>query len=392
MILDFKGLIPGPQTQLKPIDLSQSWNFGFIKDSGLVIDPLMHHACYTLGYSRQGFIDSVMERMKSVKPETTEVSTIIDSIPKVNHVSYQLAEKLYELSGGYRSFFALSGSDANEGAIKLASAYHSAKGNRQKKNVVSLMPSYHGSTLLTSSLGFENVMPDPFYTMDRYHGVIRVERDFAKDSVDWSTVSCIMVETCQYSNHLTPFTNDFWKKLNDIRLEHDVLIVIDDIFMGGGKTGQFIGWKHLPIEPDIFTMGKAITAGYFPLSATLYNDNISNVLGKEFGWNHGYTYSFTIPGICSALEYLKILEEDELLSKHDVLVEKATNVFLESEFSIVGRFGLYFMISFKNIEFLFFIPLTASDEYFAVLKDNLEQMKILINNKLGYSVVVGGMQ
>lgn len=384
MEVDFKGLLPARQTRLEKIDSSQVWDYGFIKDNRKIIDCILHYSCFTLGYKYPNFIDNVATMMKSVKPETSEPSSVIDEIPKINHVSYDLAEKLYNLSGGFKCFYALSGSDANEGAIKLASAYHSTRGNFNKKKIVSLKPSYHGSTLLTSSAGWENAMfSQPFYTMEPYHGVIRVDRDFEEQSISWNEVSCILVETCQYGGKIDPFTNEFWDKLNRIRDAHNVLIIIDDIFMGGGKTGHFIGWKHLPIVPDIFTMGKAITGGYFPLSVTLYSDKISQALGSDFFWSHGYTYSFAVPGICSTLEYLRILEEDKLLEKTDDLIARATSIFTEADFEVVGRFGLHFTISMVGTNFMFLIPLTANDDYFDVLKNNLQEMKQLIAERLG---------
>lgn len=389
--LDFKGLIPTHQTRLEKLDPSQTWDYGYIKDERKIIDCLLHYSCFMLGYRYPDFIDNVAEMMKGVKPETAETQTVIDDTPKMNHVSYELAEKLYEISGGFRVFYQLSGSDAVEGAVKLAAAYQKVTGNDHKKKIVSMTPGYHGSTLLTSSCAWENAMPpDPFYTLEPYQGVIRVERDFTEDDVDWNEVACILVETCQYGECIMPFSDEFWAKLNHIRDKHNVLIVIDDVFMGGGKTGHFIGWKHLPIVPDIFTQGKSITGGYFPLSITYYNDKIHKALGPDFEWNHGYTYSFAVAGICSTLEYLRILERDKLLDNTDALVERATKVFTENHFSIAGRFGLHFTISIAGVNFMYLIPLNADDEYFDALDSNLKELFDLAERKLGYSLIAGG--
>ena len=370
MTENFKGMLP--RVQKESIKSLPSWKYGFIKNEQKIIDPQLHYSCFILGYNDIQFVSRVMDRFKNIKPETGEVDSILEKIPKVDHVSFELAEKLYQLSGGYKSFFALSGSDANEGAVKLASAYHKQLGNTHKKNIVSLTPSYHGSTLLTSSIGYENALADPFYTMDPYPNIIRLDRNFDIDDVDWNSVFCLVVETCSYGQGLTPFTDEFWSKLTHVQKSHDVILIIDDIFMGGGKTGHFIGWKHLPVTPDIFTMGKAITGGYFPLSVTLYNDKISNALGTGFDWNHGYTYSFSLPGFCSALEYLNVLENAKLLSNYDQLVERARQVFENSKFKILNRFGLFFMIEFAKHQVLFMIPLTADDDYFVTLADNLD--------------------
>jgi acetylornithine aminotransferase/acetylornithine/N-succinyldiaminopimelate aminotransferase len=269
-------------------------------------------------------------------------------------------------------FFSLSGSDANEGAVKLASAYHFQKGNHHKKFVVGFENSYHGSTWLTMSIGHENFLDKPFYTLDPYQSIKRIPRDFSDDCIDWNSVAAIMIETCAYGQEMHPPTSEFWARLDRIREKHDVLIIIDDVFMGGGKTGDYVGWKKFNIEPDISTMGKAITAGFFPLSMALYNKKIEDVLPKDFRWEHGFTYSFSLAGIASAMKYLEILERDNLLANHDRLVSTAVSVFQDSGFNIVSQFGLHFSVYNGQEKPFYIIPVNATDEYFDVLKENLK--------------------
>ena len=370
---DFKGLIPKKQ---RDVEFQQTpWKFGHIKDGIKIVDPGLHHSCFILGYNDDTFISNVIDRFKNLKPVVAEYDNLLDQGSKIDHNSFELAEKLYEITSGYKSIFSLSGSDANEGAVKLASAYHYLLGNTHRKNIVSFKPSYHGSTLLTSSLGYENVMSDPFYTMDSYPNIIRLDRHFDIDLVDWNSVFCIIVETCSYGEYMTPFTNEFWNKLTHLQQTYDVILIIDDIFTGGGKTGNFVGWKHLPVIPDIFTMGKAITTGHFPLSVVLYNDKISKVLPSNFEWNHGFTYSFLSSGVASVLEYIDILERDKLLSNYQTLVDRATTVFLNNGFKIINQFGLFFLVTYHQ-ELLYLIPLNADDEYFDVLSDNLKSLQL----------------
>jgi adenosylmethionine-8-amino-7-oxononanoate aminotransferase len=145
--------------------------------------------------------------------------------------------------------------------------------------------------------------------------------------------------------------------------------------MCGGKTGNFFGWTHLPVKPDIFTIGKAITAGPFPLSGALYNEKISSVVGTNFLWDHGYTYSFTLPGAASALEFISVLEKEKLLDNHSHLVARAIDTFESQGFKIINRFGLFFKIEHGDSGMFFMIPLNADDEYFNVLAQNLAVQK-----------------
>jgi len=366
--MNYEGLIPEVQ---QPVQTAlPHWQYGVIKDGVKSIDPLLHYGCFTLGFNQPKIVDKVSEVVKNIKPEIAEVVGYGDI--RLNQVSFQLQEKLFKITGGYNSFYALSGSDANEGAVKLASAYHHQQGNKEKKYIVSLKPGYHGSTFLTSSLACDSLMEDPFYTMDPYQGVRRVDRDFLPNQIDWREVAAIMVETCSYGRDLTPYTDNFWNKLTHIQQKENVLIIIDDIFMGGGKTGDYVGWKHLPVAPDIFTMGKAVTAGFFPLSMTFYNAKVKNSLPENFKWEHGFTYNFSIPGVVSALEYIDLLYNQNLLSQYPFIINRAKKTFIDTGCTIINNFGNLFLIRKNRFQTLFMIPLNADQEYFDVLSKELK--------------------
>ena len=366
--MTLKGLIPGRQQPTHPAD--KHWQFGTVMNGVKKVDPLLHYSCFTLGFDRSDIIQYVCDAMKNIKPEIAESIVHAEDL-KLNHASYELSNKLFEMSGGYRSFFALSGSDANEGAIKLSSAYHHVKKNNNKKQVISFESSYHGSTFLNNNLG-DLLMINPMYTMDRYHGATKLARDFEIDQVDWTKVMSVIVEPCSYGGDMTPNSNEFWQKLKHVQQTFDVLIIMDDIFIGGGKTGNYFGWKHLPIQPDICTMGKAITGGYFPLSITMYNEKIHQTLPTNFDWDHGYTYNFSLSGINSALKYMDILEKEQVLNNHQTIQNTAVKTIQSTGFEILNRFGCLYMIRKGNFKNLYIVPLNATEEYFTVLKQNLE--------------------
>jgi adenosylmethionine-8-amino-7-oxononanoate aminotransferase len=372
LLENYRGLIIGHQQKVH--QEPNYWKYGITTPQGKkIVDLLLHTGCYTLGYTDNDvFLDNVTAKLKTTKPEMAENFCVPGSSLKINHASYELAEKLYQISGGYRSVFALSGSDANEGAIKLASAYHHARNDMDRKKIACISNSYHGSTFLTASLSGKSFLLNPFYTMAPHQDVVTLDKNFALDSTDWNQVSCIIVETCSWGQSLKPFDDEFWEKINVLQ-RLGVVVILDDIFIGGGKTGHFIGWKGLPIKPDIFTMGKGITAGIHPLSVTLYSERIHTALPKYFRWDHGFTYSFSLPGIISVLEYLKILEQDKLLDNHNTLVERAKKVFLQNQYKIVSQFGLIFCLNNKcNKQLLCLIPINANDEYFDTLAENLK--------------------
>jgi adenosylmethionine-8-amino-7-oxononanoate aminotransferase len=370
--MKFNGLVPEIQPSNDEVELPLPyWKYGEIRDGRKVIDPILQYGCYVLGWHNQEIIDFVYETMKNHKPEIGERYMPKTNTIRLNHISFELSDRVRSITG-MNSFYALSGSDANEGAIKLASAYQFEKGNHHKKFIVGFENSYHGSTFMTMSVGHDNFMDAPFYTLDRHQSVIRIPRNFENDVVDWNSVAAIMIESCAYGKGSEEPSAEFWARLDRIRKEHDVLIIIDDIFMGGGKSGTYTGWENMNIRPDISTMGKAITGGFFPLSMVLYNDKIKNSLPKNFNWQHGFTYCFSLPGIASAIKYLDILERDKFLANHSNVVNRAISIFNECGFEVYFRFGLIFRIRRENETHFYVLPVNADDEYFEALKENLE--------------------
>ena len=126
-----KGLIPGPQ-QLTNV-AKPHWQYGYIKDNKKIIDPLLHYGCFLLGFNRPDILDYVHKNMQ-IKPEIAE-SIVRNENLYLNDSSYMLADQLFQMCG-YKSIFALSGSDANEGAIKLASAYQKIVGQNKRTKIV----------------------------------------------------------------------------------------------------------------------------------------------------------------------------------------------------------------------------------------------------------------
>ena len=361
----YPGLIPGKQKNVG--DQTFGWNYGRMDNDGKkYIDPMLNFGCYTLGYGRTQIMNYVHNNM-CIKPEVAE--NFFDTQPiKLNNATWKLAKMLKGLTG-YRSIFSLSGSDAVEGAVKLASAYQKQIGQPQRNGIVTFKGSYHGSTALTQSMG-DGLFNDPFYTTKPYPNILRLPVDFYVDHYNWDNVMCVVVESCPYSNGIKPHSERFWNNIIQIQ-KKGVLLIVDDIMTGGGKTGNFVGWKKLPVEPDIFTMGKAITGGYFPLSIALYNDTIHDALPRRFDWEHGFTYSFSLPGILSCLAYIKILEDELLMKKHRDIVVRAVDLFRNLGYTVKGQFGTIIEIE-REHRGMYTIPIDATEEYYDVLEQQLK--------------------
>lgn len=355
-MIEYKGLIPNYQKHLSYAN--EKWEYGEVIDGVKHIDYNLGLGCFTLGFKRFDIIDYVSNNLKYNLYENAE--DLLDTKTNVYLCEpvFELADKLYQLTGR-KSIFSLSGSDANEGAIKLASAYHFLK-NSNRKKIISFNKSYHGSTFLNYQIG--NLF-NMNYTLGNYENAIILDPEFNIEEIDWNDVICIVFETRQWGNGLKEYPIDFWKKLEYIRKEYDVVLINDDIFMGGGKTGSYLGCSD--IDSDIITMGKGITGGYFPLSVCLYSKRIDEVIPNNFYWDHGFTYSFSMSGILSALKYIDILETENILENVKQVQRKAKLVFDKCNIEIINSIGTVHYVSTRSK--LITLPLNANFDYFGTL-------------------------
>lgn len=362
--------------------------FGFIENEKDYIDlSLGNCGCFMLGFNRSDIIEYVSKKMLENPFVSGEFLTTNSDVLK-------LTEKLYDISNGYKSIFSLSGSDAIEGSIKLAKLYHKSKGSNRNK-IIGLKDSYHGSTYLTGSIGNLNYMTNYFGSHDNCISIpinISENEILERISLVANNSICLIIESCSWHNFLKQYSNLFWTQLRKICKDNDVIFIIDDIAMSGGKTGNLFGFD-LDLRPDMFCVGKAFSGGYYPLSACLIHSNVSDIIKHEF-LAHGFTYSFSLSGIYSTLKYIELLENEYLKKYETVLVQ--TKKILD-ELKINGiihnyrNYGLMFnleiketrekifyknglnvgIINDKENQLLITIPLTANSDYFKQLEERL---------------------
>lgn len=292
-----KLVFPYVHNSTQPIrEIKEYTKWGFVDNGNKLLDlSLGNCGCFPLGFKRQDIIERVNEQMKNLPFCSGEFFT-------TNSAVLELGERLYKLSGGYRSVFAISGSDSVEGSLRLAQLYNG------RNKFLGFKKSYHGSTYLSSSVSDATYMTDFFGKDHRC-----IISDYNLDNIT-DDLCAIVIETASWQNGLYNPGKDFWTGLRRICTDKDIVLIVDDIAMCGGKTGTFFGWEGI-VEPDIFVVGKALTGGYFPLSATLINEKVFNRM-KDIPFCHGFSYSFSLSGIYSTLAYLDILENEKVLDNY----------------------------------------------------------------------------
>lgn len=243
-----------------------------------------------------------------------------------NDTSLQLAKALTDRSCFDQVFFTNSGAEANEGAIKLARKY-GAQHKNGAYEIITFEGGFHGRTLATMSASGKKAFEPkvPGFPKARLNDIASVEALISDRTV------AIMLEPIQGEAGVWPATDKFLQQLQTLTTKHGLLLIVDEIQTGMGRTGKLFGYEHADILPDIMTLGKGIGGGV-PLAALLATDEASCF---EHG-DQGGTFNGN-PLMCAAgLAVLDVIEKPEFLK-----AVADNGIYLESELQrISARHGL----------------------------------------------------
>jgi acetylornithine aminotransferase len=224
---------------------------------------------------------------------------------------FDLAARLLELSGLSKVFFANSGTEAIEAAIKLSRKWASLSGNASKKEVLSLSNCFHGRTYGAMSLtakakyvdGFEPLLPDT--GMIAFNDIKDLEQKVS------GRTAAVFVEFVQGEGGIHRVDEAFIDALKQLAAKFNVLIVADEIQAGCGRTGKFFSYMHFDIEPDLVCVAKPLGGG-LPLSALLGNEKVSDVFGHG---NHGTTFGGNPVACAAGLALIDAIHDDRLMER-----------------------------------------------------------------------------
>ena len=224
-----------------------------------------------------------------------------------------LAKKLCDISCGDKVFFANSGAEANEGAIKLARAYFKKKNKPNKTEFITLLNSFHGRTLTTAAATGQTKysrLYTPLTPGFHYAGINDIG---GLKSVLNENTCAIMLEPIQGESGVHPLDEEYIQQVRDICDKNDILLIFDEVQTGIGRTGKMFGYMHYGVEPDIFTLAKALGGG-IPIGAVVAKGDAANTF--EPG-DHGTTFGGNPFACFAALTVLDILEKDGLVENAD---------------------------------------------------------------------------
>ncbi|EKF19662.1 aspartate aminotransferase family protein [Nitratireductor pacificus] len=298
-----------------------------------ILDGMAGLWCVNVGYGRDELAEVAYEQMKELPYYN---SFFRCSTPTPVLLSQKLAERAPKNVN--QVFYGSSGSEANDTALRLVRHYWALEGRPQKNRIISRHWAYHGSTVAGTSLGGMGGMHDQLYgavpniahVMPPYAFELRrpgeSDHDFglrAAQAVEDAileagadNVAAFIGEPVMGAGGVKIPPESYWPEIDRICKKHDVLLMLDEVITGYGRTGAWFAAERLGLEPDTITTAKALTSGYQPLSALLVGDRIAKTLVEKGGeFYHGYTYSGHPVACAVALRNIEIIEREGLVER-----------------------------------------------------------------------------
>lgn len=275
---------------------------------------------------------------------------VTEQLDKVQHMSNlyytqpcaELAKILCERTGMKKVFFSNSGAESNECSIKVARKYAAEKKGAEYSTIVTLVNSFHGRTLATLSATGQEHYHELFQPLTP--GFVHApanDLDALIKTVEENKVAGIMMEIIQGEGGVLALDGDFVKGVAKYAKENDIVLMIDEVQTGNGRTGELYAYMNYGIEPDVVSTAKGIGGG-LPLGATMLGEKVQNVLG--FG-DHGSTFGGNPISCAGAISIIERIDEG-LLADVKKKSEYVFNAFKDMK-EVESVSGLGLMIGIK---------------------------------------------
>ena len=290
--------------------------------------------CVNIGYGRPEMAQVIADQVLKLSYSNTFVDC-------TNEPAAELAAKLAELAPGALNHvaYSVSGSCANDTAVRLAHYYHSRRGEPGRRVILSRYNSYHGSTYLGMTMGNREGDRSPHfryidglvhhlaapYAYRRPDGMseaqftdrLVAELEAAIDGVGAANIAAFIAEPIQGAGGVVPPPLGYLPRMREVLARHGILFIADEVVTGFGRIGHwFASRDEYGIEPDILVAAKGLTSGYLPLGATIYSDRIHEAISAadpQAWFTHGFTYSGHPVCCAAALKNIEIIAEEGLL-------------------------------------------------------------------------------
>lgn len=282
-------------------------------------------AVFSLGYGNQEY----NEALKNQIDKLLHTSNLYYNVPMT-----EAAEKLLKASGLSRVFFTNSGTEAIEGAIKAARKYAWLKDNSTDHEIIAMKHSFHGRSMGALSVTGNSHYQEPFKPLI---GGIKFadfnDLDSVKAQITEKTCA-IILETVQGEGGIYPAEKNFLEGIRKLCDEQDILLILDEIQCGMGRTGTMFAYEDYGVKPDIMTSAKALGCGV-PVGAFVLNEKVAESSLKP--GDHGTTYGGN-PFACAAVSKVFDLFEEQHILEH---VQEITPYFEEKLDGLVEKYDFF---------------------------------------------------
>ncbi|MBP7347443.1 MAG: aspartate aminotransferase family protein [Butyrivibrio sp.] len=286
-------------------------------------------AVFALGYANEAYNNALKDQIDKL----IHTSNYYYNVPAI-----EAARKLKKVSGMDRVFFTNSGAEAIEGAIKAARKYAFLKDGRTDHEIIALNHSFHGRTFGALSVTGNPKYREPFEPMI---GNIRFAQmnDFESILANVNDKTCaIIMETVQGEGGIFPATEDFLRKIRALCDEKDILLILDEVQCGMGRTGYMFAWQKYGVQPDIMACAKGLGCGV-PVGAFLLNEKTG--AASLVAGDHGTTYGGNPLATAAVNKVLDLFESDHIIENvNDVapyLEERLDELVMRYDFIVTRR-------------------------------------------------------
>ena len=334
--------------------------------------------CVNVGYGRKELGEVASRQM-------TELAYYNSFFQCTTEPTVRLSAKLAELTPHdlNHAFFTNSGSEANDTILRMVRHFWAVQGKPEKFHFISRHDGYHGSTVAGASLGGMKGMHkqgglpipgihhiDPPYWFgdggemdEEEYGRVAAKR--LEDKIlelGPENVAAFIGEPVMGAIGVYIPPRNYWKEIERICRQYDVLLVADEVICGFGRTGNWFAAETFDFRPDVMTLAKGITSGYIPLGAVMFNDRVAEVLATKGGeLAHGYTYSGHPVCAAVALENIRILQDEKIIEtcRNDTGPYLAEKWKALGEHPLVGEARILGMVGALEL-----VPRKPAREYF----------------------------
>ena len=289
----------------------------------------------SLGYCHPAWVAAVAEQAGRLQHTSNLYYTAPDA---------KLAKRLCRRTGMDQVFFGNSGAEANEGAIKCARKYSVTTFGPDRNKVLTLVNSFHGRTLATLTVTGQDVFHRDFGPFPgNFAYVAANDFDALKAAAD-DTVCAVMMEMVQGEGGVVALDPDYVHQVESFCRERDILIVVDEVQTGVGRTGTFLACQHYGLKPDIVTLAKGLGGG-LPIGAVLTTAKVGAAMGPG---SHGSTFGGN-PVVCAgACAVLDTMDDDFMKNVNDRAVQLRAGLAALPHVTAVTGLGLMAGVAFEE--------------------------------------------